>query len=447
MNGVAFDADSRATVQNIVLDGQGLSISNLKSTDVPGDNRTDIGSGLFAGLNGGTIKDLSIVNYKGGSDNGFNIESIIATTANSGLNMEDVYIQADTFGTNSSAAIARQTNHTTLTFKNVYVSIPKNAGYILASTSNLDSTKGCDVVLDNCHFVGGSGRIDYSNTGKMRTKSSTSDTADYTVYKDKAYAYNALVSDETSVKTKFLAGEGSEIIPLTNKQEDVKKFCDATTGYFVLAENVNMATYITDSTASNYPLQANFKGVLHGAGHTLTVHYNRRVSTAPPLSGLWCRAGGTTICDIKIIINSWYGDFGGLVNRIDTSSVFTMNNVYLTTNASSTKLNGITPSGNGSGAICSYNTNVNLLSLTNVVIDLPTTTSNIGFIGGTINNGGSLGTSCYFIGGSGKYSGVGAQCTSGGIYSDLDSFKTAYAKEGSKITLTDELKGWLGIIE
>ena len=410
---------------SINLDGQNNVISGLGTTSY--SNNATLGSGLFDTFEG-TIKNISFIgcaptNAAGG---------LIADTIRN-CTFENVYMEVDSFKSgNWFGAFSRDAdNGMTVTMKNVYVSMPQHTASATFVTAFTNATYN----MDNCVFVGGNGKAIYDRDGYTYTLNGTP-----VFCEDIKDAYGTYYGKTDIVATSFMANDAvSQVIPIANNNDDITKLLSATEGYFVLVEDISLA--------GRTDVLVNFSGTLNGNGHTIKNMPVRKNAGSSIFAGLWADFTGT-IKNVALEITQMSSNYGGIAYSIFSGAV--IDNVYISVAAYSSS---VSTNYNAAVSRQGYLAGV---TMTNVVIDMAETeVTNVAFVWGWYASGNHnfSGKNCYFIGGNGnvisywegKQTDKAQQITNANIYENRTAFNDAYSAEGSVITLTEEMKAWLGL--
>jgi len=416
---------------NLVIDGQGKTISGLKTESYT--NNSAVGTGLFHTFTG-SIKNLAFVNCAPKHAASGLIAGVLRDST-----LENLYIELDSFkaGDYSGAISWQSEGGQTVTMKNVCVSMPTHTAAAAFVTGFGNATYN----MTDCVFIGGNGKAVNIRDGYNHTLNGTPN-----YYEDIVGAYDTFYGKTDFVSTSFMSNEGSTIIPIANNAEDITKLLTATDGYLMLMEDI-------DLTGRTDGLVANFYGTLNGNGHTIKNIPVRNGSGY--YGGIFGYLNGGTVKNVALLIPNMVANFGGIAYGIHNNAV--IDNVYI-------KVNGYTNS-SGTGTMTSNyqaaigrNVYLDQVTITNTVVDMATENVNNGaaFIVGMYQRGtlDLAGKNCHFIGGNGyMMSNTGNNVTNNRFgyvknyttYTDRTDFDTKYNAPDSTITLSDEMKAWMGL--
>ena len=424
---------STITWQNTVnftgtFDGNGYKIIGLKPKDATG-------YALFQKF-GGTIRNVCFTNVK------LNTRTAVVGYGISGhAFVENVSVEIDTitygyldklyyvggiFGDlhNNSYSI----ENITVTLKDVLVSAPtetvnSSGGNAIPLVSEDGDDKnnqfgfvtGCisanALTMENCYFVGGSGRINgyYDTTTKPSLTTGTIN-SEYFVFADAdAFALAFNDGDNDFEMSEFIKVACENLISPEKTEINQENISDLLN--LVGNEYVVLTSDLDFSSISSWNTQVAFSGTLDGQGHVIK---NFKTNTN---LGLFKSISGTVknVAFTGVVLGP-----GASTLAKSMSGNTIIENVIINL---SSKNDGYNPS----ALIGNVKPNVKATyTLSNVVINCPSTTDEtFGFVGGYGHNVDVLINDCYFVGGNGKLFGYkvdnGTELKPTSITGDVDS--------------------------
>ena len=400
------------------------TVSNLKSSD------TAKYSGLFYILEGATIENLAIVNHVSELAQ----YGVIAAQGKNNVRIENVFVDSDKTpetGTTAFCGLFRTYSASTIILKNVVVNIPEATGPafgFIAGYGGNTSGGSTPVDLTNGHFIGGASRL-----GGTRSSYGGVKEVDGSTYYESLASY---VVKDVTLPTEFLQAASKTYLESAVKkitQENVTDLLTATSGYYALAEDIDLVDVEWKPTAT-------FTGTLDGTGHKISNLTKPNDDTV--FTGLFHTLNGARIENLAIVNHGSENAQYGILAHKGQNKV-KIENVFVDSNK--------TP-GTGGSAFCGLfrEYSASDITLTNVVVQIPETTgAAFGFIAGFGGNasGGSTTvdlTNCHFIGGANRLGGTrsgygGVKEVDGStytFYADAEAFTSA------SVTLPEQVSAW-----
>ncbi len=380
------------------LDGNGHKISNLTGT-------------LFKTVDGAKISNLVLDNVTSTS-NGI----LSSSQLTKDVTLTNVIVKV-TSATGARTSLFGQQTAGKATLRNVVVDM-------FAFTTNSDykgfltTDAGLVSILDGVYFIGGNGKL-HSPTHNANfvteyykangTTTAVEDT-DYFIYANLDEFVNSNEFNKFDAKFVTMICNGLNIVEVNS--ENIDTLATATDGYFILTENVDLSETTWAPTST-------FTGVLNGNGYKIS-----------NLTGtLFGGVNNAKICNLILDNVTVTNGEGGILSAARFTTNAEINNVIV-------KVKGSTVA---RAALLGYQTG-GTVTIKNVVIDMFTNSSNIGYRGFLTTHAASsvILENAYFIGeGVAMHAPTGAHATLTPTYLKADG--TTVAKEnvdyfkGSKI--------------
>ena len=422
------------------FDGQGHTISNLATTKY--ENNGVVGVGLFD-VFVGTMKDVAFVNCTATQQAGGALIGTLRSTT-----FENVYIEVATTGSfwnktwDPWGGIARFVDaNQNVVMNNVYISMPASTGtqaFVVGKSNGASDANAATFNMTNCVFVGGN--QDALVINAEQGVATVNGAATYC--EDIISAYENYYGKTDFVATTFNSKVGTTITPIANNADDITKLLSATSGYFLLVEDIDLAGR-TDALVS-------FTGTLNGNGHTIKNVTPRGTGNK---AGLWHDFyGPAVIKNVALELTELSANCGGIAYASYAYNGTPMiENVYVKIASYG---NGINENGYSGALVRAFYAGQTIVR--NVVVEMPETdNSYAALISGQAVQGqcNFVDANCYFIGGCFVNDAPVLSITNPNLvstaaayaYENRDEFATAYGTADSGVTLTKELKAWLGL--
>ena len=272
INGAPYAIDHTALGSPIltgVVDGRGHTISNQHGITVKNANGTETiqGTPIFGEVNGGVVKNLTIVNARG--NNGVLFGRVELATKVKNI-VADITSQAGAAGGRVSllGVVAETSKYVTV--ENVVVNMfTTESGY----AGLLSTHAGAKTIISGVYGVGGNGAL-HSPTGNAAAypvsfigadRLPAVEGEDYFVGPNAEFLYDAYrageISDYLNDRVKQL-GMYVEI-----DSENIDLLQNAKTGFYVLTEDIDMTGKVWKPTQTS---TAPFIGNINGYGHKIT---------------------------------------------------------------------------------------------------------------------------------------------------------------------------------
>ena len=322
------------------LNGNGKTIKNFS------------GNNLFNGF-AGTVKNINFIDANLSSGKGFLSNGTFVT---SNVTIENSIFKFKTVSGGWAGLVGYVTGGI-VTLKDVYIEMPSTATSANYGYVSCHALTGIN--MDNVFMVGA--LSDYHSTTSSNNQNYKPDNptygkgavgtkdVDYFILKNAAqvyYEYSNLLP--TNIKNSFVNGVLTYDAVVLTEENFYEKFHGATTGYFVLGDDIDMSN-VNDGV---WNPTVTFTGVLNGSGYTISnittnkggaglfhtlngvvQNIDLHVKTLSETSGVLGRIGnGFTIKNVNVYIESSGSSNCGLIMAIQGNGELKDVHIYDTTN-------------------------------------------------------------------------------------------------------------------
>ncbi len=330
-----IEVGSWAAVSNIfngTLNGLGYALSDVKTSAMY--------SGLFSSALGGAIKNLNVAvgsmnRYSGALFGYVNGDSTVVTT----VTMDNVSMYVPAAGDHTGLIVGVMRRNNVVEMNDCLFITAKASGSNVtgmlagiadgANPTYPDQSPATFVATNVVYTQGGNATLGKISSGHVTV-------AGATPYLDSATLVKAMLDKtvslpESSVDLFATLETSNKLVVLTN--DNIQKLQTATSGEWILAEDIDMWDYTKTTTSTKWNSQSTFTGLFDGNGYSLLnfAGVTEGTSTGDVYNGIFFQLKGATIKNLGIeflMTGSGYNR-GCLASQIigEASAVSTIENI------------------------------------------------------------------------------------------------------------------------